>query len=324
VAALTPGTISNTTPAAASACASPPRGRKTNGSPPLSRTTVRWRRPRSTRNLVYLHLTHRAAGALARIDQLGAGGDDLEQSRVYEAVVDNRVRLAQQRPPANREQAGVARSGTDEMDRHRESSMSAGHRSGRAARLRGPLRAPAARAPPCAGAGRCARPRGRSSPRAAVLRRRSRRQAPLPGARSLRPGARGTPARRARAGATGSGRSMPATRSSPRRRSGIRPRGAPWPTWGSITDTVSISAISADRPRRSSAAAATTAAPPGGILAEPRADVPAQFDKQRSGRSHASCAGGGQSPWQQWRRVLGHRGGPDECVPHVAAFGHCR
>src|SRR5205807_4292319 len=55
---------------------------------------------------------------LARIDSLGFRGREGDDTGVGQAVVHERVAALQQLTAANREQAGIARTGPDQVDRH--------------------------------------------------------------------------------------------------------------------------------------------------------------------------------------------------------------
>jgi len=118
--AVTPGTISNRTPASASACASSLPRPNTSGSPPLSRTT-RFPSAELHEQVVDRLLARRLAAAAALADVVhldvgivGArGGDD---RRIGQCVGSDSVTRRQQLLRAHGEQAGVARSRADEVD----------------------------------------------------------------------------------------------------------------------------------------------------------------------------------------------------------------
>ena len=138
------------------AASSPPRA-NTNGSPPLSRTTVAAGAAVLDEQRVDLVLGHRrAAGRLADADALGAGRRQVEQRRDRQPVVDHHVGPAQHLGAPHGEQPGVAR---------------ARRRRGRRSRLgtigpdRESVSGSSSAAPPVveqvAGDGRARRPRGR-------------------------------------------------------------------------------------------------------------------------------------------------------------------
>ena len=116
--AVIPGTTSTGTPSAISSCASSPPRPKTNGSPPLSRTTDRpgarvleqQRVRRLLRDLL-------AAADLADVDDdrvLARLAQRLERD---EPVVQHDVGAAQQLEGPRGEQPRIARPGADEVDR---------------------------------------------------------------------------------------------------------------------------------------------------------------------------------------------------------------
>ena len=109
----TPGVTVNAIPASASASASSPPRPKTNGSPPLSRTTSSPAAPVLDEQRVDLRLLERRARDDERV--LGRLRDELRRD---ERVVDEHVAGANELEPAGRDQPGVARAGADEVDGH--------------------------------------------------------------------------------------------------------------------------------------------------------------------------------------------------------------
>src|SRR5215467_4241498 len=85
---VTPGTISKAMPASAKASASSPPRPKMNGSPPLSRTTVRPRRARSMSMADFLLRVGVARFLLSDVNALGVGRGKIEQGRIREVVVE--------------------------------------------------------------------------------------------------------------------------------------------------------------------------------------------------------------------------------------------
>ena len=119
MAELTPGTTSKATPAASRAAASSPPRANTNGSPPLSRTTV-WPGPAPLDQQVgdLVLGQHDVARRLAHVDPLGAGRGQLEQGRHREPVVDHDIGPAEHLGAPDRQQAGIAWSGAHQVDGH--------------------------------------------------------------------------------------------------------------------------------------------------------------------------------------------------------------
>ena len=125
IALVMPGTTSKGTPASMSASASSPPRPNTNGSPPLSRTTTATGATVLDQRRVDAVLVHRdPARRLPDVDPLGGGGREVEERGVGEPVVDDDVGPPEQFGPAHRDQPGVPRPGTDEIDRHRPSPFS--------------------------------------------------------------------------------------------------------------------------------------------------------------------------------------------------------
>ena len=114
---MTPGTISNATPASSSASISSPPRPKISGSPPLSRTT-RWPELAAPdQEGVDLGLAHEMAGALlADIDQLGRRVGQRQDARADQPVVDHDLGLAQQARGLEGQQLGIAGAGSDQID----------------------------------------------------------------------------------------------------------------------------------------------------------------------------------------------------------------
>ena len=106
-----PGTTSNGTPAAARAAAS---------SPPRAKAHDRGARaaPLDEQGVDVLLGQADVAGRLAHVDALGSGRRQVEQGLLRQAVVDDDVGAPQHVEGPHGEQAGVARPGTDQMDRH--------------------------------------------------------------------------------------------------------------------------------------------------------------------------------------------------------------
>ena len=114
-----PGTISNGTPAAWRAATSSPPRAKTNGSPPLSRTTVLPRLPPLHQQGVDLRLGQAGpAGGLPDADPLGAGRRQVEEAGHRQPVVDHDVGPGQHLGSPHGDQPGVAGTGPDEIDGH--------------------------------------------------------------------------------------------------------------------------------------------------------------------------------------------------------------
>ena len=111
-----PGTTSNGTPAAARASASSPPRPKTNGSPPLRRTTRLPRRAARTSSAWIVSCrVERPAGALAHGEALRARRE-LQRLAADERVVEDEVRLGERARGAQRQQLGVARARADQRD----------------------------------------------------------------------------------------------------------------------------------------------------------------------------------------------------------------
>ena len=156
---VTPGTTVTGTPAAAHASASSPPRPKTYGSPPLSRTTNRPCRARSTRiALISSWARGRAVGDLRRVDQLGVRAQLVEQQAGGEPVGDHDVGRGEQPAALDGDQLRVARAAADQ--RH----------PARAARRRS---AAGRRWPPRRWPARCSRSRPARRPRASGRRRRA-------------------------------------------------------------------------------------------------------------------------------------------------------
>ena len=130
MALVMPGTTSNGTPAAASASASSPPRPNTNGSPPLSRTTVRAGTAALDEQRVDLVLViSTRPGRLADVDALGVGRREVDERRVDEPVVDDNVGArASTSAPAHREQPGIARARRRRDRRSRPALASQPHR----------------------------------------------------------------------------------------------------------------------------------------------------------------------------------------------------
>ena len=113
-------------PASASAAASSPPRANTNGSPPLSRTTVRAGAAPLDEQRVDLVLGHRdLARRLADADPLGVGGRQVEQRLDREPVVHDHVGPAQHLVGAHGEQPGIPGPGAHQVHGHAVSSASA-------------------------------------------------------------------------------------------------------------------------------------------------------------------------------------------------------
>ena len=277
IALVIPGTTSNGTPAAASASASSPPRPNTNGSPPFSRTTHSAVRPRSTSTALICVLGEvDLARGLARGDQLGAGGRELEQRGRRQAVVHDDVGRAEQLGAADGEEPGVARARADEVDGHRgvvARGRAASVRRGRGARRR---RASAA----ATGLASRAVARSTTWPSAAASSASTTTSSPSTrGERAAREVAaaaelaRGTRARRRPPRARARRRSRRGARASRCRRSRHSTASAPCATWGSITDG-----------SRSSVASAVASR--GGRARRPR---PRSRRSRRRGRAGSGC-----------------------------------
>ena len=96
---VTPGTTTNGMPASRQAMASSPPRPNTNGSPPLSRTTIKpLLRPVDDQRVDLGLIQPVLLRLLARVDQFGVGAGFAQQFRRREPVVDHHVGAAQQRP----------------------------------------------------------------------------------------------------------------------------------------------------------------------------------------------------------------------------------
>ena len=114
--AVTPGTTSNSIPRPRSVSASSPPRPKTNGSPPLSRTTLRpARRPLGDQRLDLLLLERVASRLLADVDELGVVAGAVERAGRDQAVVEDHVGGRDQLERARRHQPGIAGAGADEI-----------------------------------------------------------------------------------------------------------------------------------------------------------------------------------------------------------------
>ena len=86
-----------------------------NGSPPLSRTTVR---PRRARSMSMAQISSWVDGVvgflLADVDALGVRGGEVEQGGGREVVVEDGVGLFQDAAALDGEQFGIARAGADQ------------------------------------------------------------------------------------------------------------------------------------------------------------------------------------------------------------------
>ena len=310
IALVIPGTTSNGTPAAASASASSPPRPNTNGSPPFSRTTRSAVRPRSTSTaLISSWVRSTWPGRLARGDQLGARGRELEQGGRREPVVHDDVGAREQLGAAHGEQAGITGPGADEVDGHGRSSPSSS--SAPPALRRAARRRP--RCPAAIGlASRCRVARSTMRPSTDGEQRLDRRP------RRRRACASAPHGQVAAAAELGEERALGVDRARARRRRRWRraARGvsvssarhstasAPCPTCGSITDGSSTRSRGRaaragrarrrrPRSRRSSPAFSSRV----GMLPRSSANV-------RSGRSAASCA---------------RAGAPSRCRPRAPA-----
>ena len=115
--AVTPGTIRNGTPAAASAAASSPPRANTKGSPPLSRSTrspALRQRHQTPRNVV-LH-RRRPAAALAGKFEPRARVRERQHTRVDQGVVDDHIGLGEAGQRVEGQQPGIARPGAGKPD----------------------------------------------------------------------------------------------------------------------------------------------------------------------------------------------------------------
>ena len=114
--AVTPGTTSNASPAARSACASSPPRPKTNGSPPFRRTTERPARACSTsRRVVSSWGTCSPPPTLPTSTSSASRAHAGQRLGRDEPVVQDHVGAGQQLERARREQPGVAGPGADEV-----------------------------------------------------------------------------------------------------------------------------------------------------------------------------------------------------------------
>ena len=130
IALVTPGTTSTGTPAATHASTSSIPRPKTNGSPPLSRTTTRPARACSTSSrLISSCAIDRPPGTLAASMTVDLGAELVEQRQRCQPVGDHDVGLGERGPAAHRDQARVAGATADQD--HPPGPWAPGRRCGR-------------------------------------------------------------------------------------------------------------------------------------------------------------------------------------------------
>ena len=278
---LTPGTTSKGMPASASASASSPPRPKMNGSPPLSRTTVRPRRARSISRRRISSWQYGMVGLLlAHVEPLGGGRRQIEQRGRGQVIVEDAVGERQNFAAFQGEEVGIAGTGAHQVDLAHEQYAA-----------RAAVRAAWRRASRPMAAASSADPSDSARDERGAVRRRDNADEAQPAARPPRRARRWGPgsrrrARRARArsavtAARVSAWSSGAAAAKPALSGRVSMASAPCPTAGHITSGGRISAMRSSHPSRFSPAAASTMASycPSRQLAQARIEVAAHgFD----------------------------------------------